>query len=69
MKLLVVIDEFTRECLAIDVNRKTKGPDVVELLRYLFAIRGCPAYIHSDNGPEFISKAVDGLEKMMGGGF
>jgi putative transposase len=58
VKLLVVIDEFTRECLAIDVNRKIKGPDVVEVLRYLFAVRGCPAYIRSDNGPEFISNVV-----------
>ena len=58
MKLLVVIDEFTRECLAIDVNRKIKGPDVVEVLRYLFAVRGCPEYIRSDNGPEFVSNAV-----------
>ena len=52
MKLLVVIDEFTRECLAIDVNRKIKGPDVVEVLRYLFAVRGEPEHICSDNGPE-----------------
>jgi hypothetical protein len=44
LKLLVVIDEFTRECLAIDVNRKIKGPDVVELLRYLFAVRGEPDF-------------------------
>lgn len=58
MKLLVVIDEFTRECLAIDVNRKIKGPDVVEVLRYLFAVRGEPEFIRSDNGPEFVSKAV-----------
>ena len=58
MKLLVVIDEFTRECLAIDVNRKTKGPDVVEVLRYLFAVRGAPEFIRSDNGPEFASNAV-----------
>ncbi len=58
MKLLVVIDEFTRECLAIDVNRKLKGPDVVEVLRYLFAVRGEPAFIRSDNGPEFASNAV-----------
>jgi putative transposase len=58
VKLLVVIDEFTRECLAIDVNRKIKGADVVELLRYLFAVRGEPAFIRSDNGPEFASNAV-----------
>ncbi len=58
MKLLIVIDEFTRECLAIDVNRKIKGPDVVEVLRYLFAVRGEPEFIRSDNGPEFASNAV-----------
>ena len=58
MKLLVVIDEFTRECLAIDVNRKTKGIDVIEVLRYLFAVRGEPEFIRSDNGPEFASNAV-----------
>jgi putative transposase len=59
VKLLVVIDEFTRECLAIDVNRNIKGPDVVEVLRYLFAVRGTPDFIRSDNGPEFASKAVE----------
>jgi len=58
MKLLVVLDEFTRESLAIDVNRKIRGPDVVEVLRYLFAVRGAPEFIRSDNGPEFINKAV-----------
>ena len=58
VKLLVVVDEFTRECLAIDVNRKIKGPDVVEVLRYLFTVRGAPEFIRSDNGPEFISNAV-----------
>ena len=58
LKLLVVIDEFTRECLAIDVNRKIKGPGVVEVLRYLFAVRGAPDFIRSDNGPEFISEVV-----------
>ena len=58
VKLLVVIDEFTRESLAIDVNQKIKGPDVVEVLRYLFAVRGVPDYIRSDNGPEFASNAV-----------
>ena len=59
VKLLVVIDEFTRECLAIDVNKSIKGEDVVEVLRYLFAVRGEPDYIRSDNGPEFASKAVN----------
>ena len=58
MKLLVVVDEFTRECLAIDVNRKLKGSDVNEVLRYLFSVRGEPEFIRSDNGPEFASKAV-----------
>ncbi len=45
VKWLVVIDEFTREYLAIDVNRKIKSPDVVEVLRYLFAVRGEPEFI------------------------
>lgn len=58
VRLLVVIDEYTRECLAMDVAKSFRGEDVVELLRYLFAVRGYPAYIRSDNGPEFVSKAV-----------
>ena len=58
LKLLVVLDEFTRESPAIDFNRKIKGPDVVEVLRYLFAVRGEPEFIRSDNGPEFASNAV-----------
>ncbi len=58
VRLLVVIDEYTRECLAMDVAKSFRGEDVVELLRYLFVVRGCPAYIRSDNGPEFVSKAV-----------
>ena len=58
VRMLVVIDEFTRECLALDVAKHFKGEDVVEVLRYLFAVRGCPDYIRSDNGPEFVSKAV-----------
>jgi putative transposase len=58
VRMLVIIDEFTRECLALDVARHFKGKDVVEVLRYLFAVRGCPEFIRSDNGPEFVSKAV-----------
>jgi len=58
VKLLVVLDEFTRECLALDVSRRVQGPDVVEVLRYLFAVRGAPSFLRSDNGPEFVSLAV-----------
>ena len=58
VKLLTVIDEFTRESLAIDVGHHVRGEDVVELLRYLFAVRGEPDYIRSDNGPEFTCRAV-----------
>ena len=58
VRMLVVIDEFTRECLALDVAKHFKGKDIVEVLRYLFAVRGCPEHIRSDNGPEFVSKAV-----------
>ena len=58
VRMLVVIDEYTRECLAIDVGKKFTGHDVVEVLRYLFAVRGEPECIRSDNGPEFVSKVV-----------
>lgn len=58
MKMLVVVDEFTRECLTIEVSRSFAGDDVVATLTELFAIRGRPKFIRSDNGPEFASKAV-----------
>ena len=58
MKLLSVVDEFTRECLMIEVRRHFRGSDVVAALDELFAIRGRPRYIRSDNGPEFACKAV-----------
>ena len=65
-RLLTVLDEYTRECLAIDVARSFRGQDVIELLRYLFAVRGCPAYIRSDNGPEFVSRVVKKWFKISG---
>jgi putative transposase len=57
-RMLNVIDEFTRECLAIRVGRKLNSVDVVDLLSDLFILRGVPGHIRSDNGPEFIAKAV-----------
>src|SRR5262245_21192547 len=50
--------EFTHECLAIRVARKLKAIDVIDLLFDLFILRGVPAHIRSDNGPEFVAKAV-----------
>ncbi len=58
LRMLSVVDEFTRECLTIEVARKFKGKDVVKILKELFAIRGRPKHIRSDNGPELASKAV-----------
>jgi transposase InsO family protein len=58
LKLLNVVDEFTRECLTIEVARKFTGQDIVAALAELFAIRGQPRYLRSDNGPEFACKAV-----------
>ena len=56
--MLNVIDEFTHECLAIRVARKLKGIDVIDVLSDLFILRGVPGHIRSDNGPEFVARAV-----------
>ena len=53
-----IIDEFTRECLAIRINRKLNSTDVIDVLSDLFTLRGVPGHVRSDNGPEFIAKAV-----------
>jgi putative transposase len=58
LKLLTVLDEFTRESLAIEVSRSIRGGDVIGVLEYLFLIRGLPRFIRSDNGPEFIADAI-----------
>ena len=57
-RMLNIIDEFTRECLAIRVNRKLRSTDVIDVLSDLFILRGIPGHIRSDNGPEFVAKAV-----------
>ena len=58
LKLLVVIDEYTRENLAIEVSRSLTARHVVDKLQYVFAVRGRPEYIRSDNGPEFVAREV-----------
>jgi transposase InsO family protein len=57
-RMLNIIDEFTRECIAIRVNRRLKATDVIDVLSDLFILRGVPDHIRSDNGPEFIAKAL-----------
>jgi putative transposase len=57
-RMLNVIDEFTHECLAIRVSRKLKAVDVIDVLSDLFILRGVPGHIRSDNGAEFVAKAV-----------
>ena len=56
--MLNVIDEFTHESLAIRVERRLNSIDVIDFLSDLFILRGVPGHVRSDNGPEFIAKAV-----------
>jgi putative transposase len=56
--MLNVLDEFSHECLTIRVARKLKAIDVIDVLSDLFILRGVPAHIRSDNGPEFVARAV-----------
>jgi len=58
LKMLTVVDEYTRECLAIAVRRRLTSREVQEVLSELFLRRGCPTHIRSDNGPEFIAIAL-----------
>lgn len=64
-RMLTLIDEYSRECLAIDVARRLSSEDVLERLSDLFVRRDVPHYIRSDNGPEFTAKKVtDWLERV-----
>lgn len=65
-RMLNVIDEFTRECLAIRINRKLKSADVIDVLSDLVILRGVPKHVRSDNGPEFIAKAVQDWIRAVG---
>ena len=57
-RMLNIIDEFTHECLAIRIDRRLKAIDVIDVLSDLFILRGVPEHVRSDNGPEFVAKAV-----------
>jgi transposase InsO family protein len=57
-RTLNLIDEYTKECLMIRVKRKLNSIDVIDVLTDLFILRGPPAFIRSDNGPEFVAEAV-----------
>ena len=58
LRILTVLDEFTRECLAVRVERSLPARKVTQTLEWLFLLRGAPEHIRSDNGPEFVAKAV-----------
>ena len=57
-RMLNILDEYTRECLAIRVKRKLNSTDVIDAMTDQFILRGVPTYIRSDNGPECIAEAV-----------
>jgi len=57
-RILNIIDEYTRESLAMKVDRRIRSQDVIDQLYYLFLFRGVPEHVRSDNGPEFTAKAV-----------
>jgi putative transposase len=58
LKIMPIVDEYSRECLALEMERSITASDVVETLDLLFMERGEPEYIRSDNGPEFIAEAL-----------
>lgn len=58
LKWLAITDEYTRECLALEVDRGITAEGVVDVLTNLFLTRGVPQHIRSDNGPEFIAQAI-----------
>lgn len=58
LKWFALVDEYTRECLALEVERSMTALDVIDILSQVFLIRGVPKHIRSDNGPEFIAHAI-----------
>lgn len=64
-KILNIIDEYTRQCLASFVARRIRSKDVILVLAELFLIHGLPEHIRSDNGPEFIAKELKAWLKLL----
>jgi len=65
LRILTIVDEYTRECLSLKSGRRITSEDVIQILADLFIQRGVPTYLRSDNGPEFTSKSVrDWLERL-----
>ncbi|MBW7883644.1 MAG: IS3 family transposase [Caldilineaceae bacterium] len=58
LRILTILDEYTRECLGIRVARSISSRQVIQILAWLFLVRGAPSYLCSDNGPEFIAFAL-----------
>ena len=58
LRILTLIDEYTKECLVLKATRRLRSQDVLEQLGYLFIYRGLPGFVRSDNGPEFTAKAA-----------
>jgi putative transposase len=65
LKWLSIVDEYTRECLCLKVDRGITSEDVIDTLAELFAMRGVPKHIRSDNGPEFIAHAIQHWTKQL----
>jgi putative transposase len=68
LKWLSVVDEFTRECVALEVGRSMTARGVAEVLIGLFTTRGVPEHIRSDNGPEFVAATIQRLASLTGVG-
>lgn len=65
-RTLNIIDEYSRECLAIRVDRKLNSGNVIDILSDLFSLRGIPLFIRSDNGQEFVAETVRDWIKAVG---
>ena len=66
LKWLTLVDEYSRECLALEVGRRFTSRDVLDVLARLFVTRGQPKHLRSDNGPEFIAQELRGWLGRMG---